>query len=241
MSPSANPTTHTCATSAPLLPVLLPHLVLTNQYIVYESLVARALDMRRAAAAARAPKHLPGAAAAGGGGAPHVLLGAGDIFLLSAAAKVVATLVTYPMLVIKNRLQVRRGVGGVPMLGLGTRGGGWGREQKSHSWLQQLSPTGCVTATHGFSLVICHLPHPSQAINRHTEESMQYQGVWHAIRSMAAAEGLVGFYKGMRVKLLQTVLAAALLMVLKEKIFLATRAALAPAAAAAAARRTAGI
>jgi adenine nucleotide transporter 17 len=85
------------------------------------------------------------------------------------------------------------------------------------------------------------LLHALQAINRHTEEQMQYQGVWHAIRSMAAAEGLAGFYKGMRVKLLQTVLAAALLMVLKEKIFLATRAALAPEAAAAAARRVAGI
>lgn len=36
-------------------------------------------------------------------------------------------------------------------------------------------------------------------------------------------QGLGGFYKGMRVKLLQTVLAAALLMMLKEELFTATR------------------
>jgi adenine nucleotide transporter 17 len=68
-----------------------------------------------------------------------------------------------------------------------------------------------------------------QSINRHTEEQMQYTGVWHAIQTMARSEGLGAFYKGMRVKLLQTVLAAALLMVLKEEIFATTRAVLQPA------------
>lgn len=82
-----------------------------------------------------------------------------------------------------------------------------------------------------------HLPRccrtvAGQAINRHTEEEMQYTGVADAVRRMLADEGLAGFYKGMRVKLLQTVLAAALLMMLKEEIFAAVRRALRPSLAA---------
>jgi adenine nucleotide transporter 17 len=89
----------------------------TIQYILYESLVARALEWQRnsraargqlrhgAGAAAAAPQRHAGAAAAGskGGG---MALGALDIFVLSALAKIGATLVTYPLLVVKNRLQV---------------------------------------------------------------------------------------------------------------------------------------
>lgn len=50
---------------------------------------------------------------------------------------------------------------------------------------------------------------------------MQYTGVFDAVKRMWADEGFAGFYKGMRVKLLQTVLAAALLMMLKEEIYAA--------------------
>jgi adenine nucleotide transporter 17 len=45
---------------------------------------------------------------------------------------------------------------------------------------------------------------------------MRYEGVGDALRRMWASEGLAGFYRGMQVKLAQTVLAAALMMVLKE-------------------------
>ncbi|KIY94754.1 hypothetical protein MNEG_13207 [Monoraphidium neglectum] len=70
-----------------------------------------------------------------------------------------------------------------------------------------------------------------QAVNRHTEEGMRYEGVGDALRRMWASEGLAGFYRGMQVKLAQTVLAAALMMVLKEEIYEWTRALLlAPAA-----------
>jgi len=57
---------------------------------------------------------------------------------------------------------------------------------------------------------------------------MQYTGVLDAVKRMLADEGVAAFYKGMRVKLLQTVLAAALLMMLKEEIFVAVRNALQP-------------
>lgn len=63
--------------------------------------------------------------------------------------------------------------------------------------------------------------HALQSINRHTVEEMQYTGVFDAVKRMWADEGFAGFYKGMRVKLLQTVLAAALLMMLKEEIYAA--------------------
>jgi adenine nucleotide transporter 17 len=62
---------------------------------------------------------------------------------------------------------------------------------------------------------------------------MRYEGVWDALRRMAATEGLPGFYRGMRVKLAQTVLAAALMMSLKEGIYEWTHALMtAPTAAA---------
>ncbi|WIA37555.1 hypothetical protein OEZ86_014462 [Tetradesmus obliquus] len=155
----------------------------TIQYILYESLVARALEWQRSRRAAHAaPRHAAGPAAAAtaaaaavqrhaggaaaGGKAGGMALGALDIFVLSALAKIGATLVTYPLLVVKNRLQ---------------------------------------------------------SINRHTREDMKYTGVLDAVKRMLADEGLGGFYKGMRVKLLQTVLAAALLMMLKEELFTATR------------------
>jgi adenine nucleotide transporter 17 len=54
--------------------------------------------------------------------------------------------------------------------------------------------------------------------------------VWDALKRMAETEGIAGFYRGMRVKLAQTVLAAALMMMLKEEIYAATHALVAPQA-----------
>lgn len=157
---------------------LMPSMVMvvnpTIQYIIYESLVAHALDLRKVSSRqASKPNQqgrqmAAGAAAAAVKGLPLSWL---DIFVLSALAKIGATLVTYPLLVVKNRLQ---------------------------------------------------------AINRHTEAEMQYSGVVDAVKRMLADEGIAGFYKGMRVKLLQTVLAAAILMTLKEEIFMTVRSVLAP-------------
>lgn len=68
--------------------------------MLYEWMLARLRDLRRPAAKAAGRK-------------PHV--GALDIFVLSALAKVGATLCTYPLLVVKSRLQV--GVGVVWVMG----------------------------------------------------------------------------------------------------------------------------
>ncbi|GMH41496.1 hypothetical protein BSKO_09406 [Bryopsis sp. KO-2023] len=86
---------------------------------------------------------------------------AAEIFLASAAAKIGATLVTYPLLLIKNRLQV----------------GG-------HSG----------------------------------DEKFRYEGTIDAARCIFREEGFFGFYKGMGARMLASVLAAALLLMIKEKL-----------------------
>lgn len=47
-----------------------------------------------------------------------------------------------------------------------------------------------------------YLPTCLQAINRHTEAEMQYTGVMDAVKRMLADEGVAGFYKGERWRLL---------------------------------------
>lgn len=91
---------------------LMPSMVMvvnpTIQYIIYESLVAWSLDVknsqRRSRGAAAADKQRSKAPA------KTLALGALEIFVLSALAKIGATLVTYPLLVVKNRLQVCPGL-----------------------------------------------------------------------------------------------------------------------------------
>jgi adenine nucleotide transporter 17 len=70
-----------------LVPSLVMVLNPTIQFVLYERLVARLLALR------------------GGGKGSKNTLGAGDIFLLTAVAKLGSTLVTYPLLLIKSRLQ----------------------------------------------------------------------------------------------------------------------------------------
>ncbi|CAM8958309.1 unnamed protein product [Rhodiola kirilowii] len=87
---------------------------------------------------------------------------AGEIFLIGALAKLGATLVTYPLLVVKSRLQAKQVTGG---------------DKRHH-----------------------------------------YEGTLDAIMKMIRYEGLTGFYKGMSTKIVQSVLAAAVLFMVKEEI-----------------------
>ncbi|KAG2494995.1 hypothetical protein HYH03_006928 [Edaphochlamys debaryana] len=134
---------------------VLPSLVMvanpTLQYILYEWLTGKLLGMRRSAARGKAAARL----------------GPGDVFLLTALAKLGATLVTYPMLLIKSRLQ---------------------------------------------------------AMNSSTAHEARYSGVLDAVAAILRREGLAAFFKGMRLKMVQTVLAAALLMAIKEQVYVSTRA-----------------
>ncbi|XP_009590353.1 peroxisomal nicotinamide adenine dinucleotide carrier-like [Nicotiana tabacum] len=85
-----------------------------------------------------------------------------EIFLLGAVAKLGATVVTYPLLVVKSRLQAKQVIGG----------------DKRH----------------------------------------QYKGTLDAIMKMIRYEGFYGFYKGMGTKIVQSVLAAAVLFMVKEEL-----------------------
>ncbi|XP_004490955.1 peroxisomal nicotinamide adenine dinucleotide carrier [Cicer arietinum] len=90
-----------------------------------------------------------------------------EVFLLGALAKLGATVVTYPLLVVKARLQARQVKNG----------------DKRHN----------------------------------------YEGTWDAIIKMIRYEGLNGFYKGMGTKIVQSVLAAAVLFMVKEELVKQTR------------------
>ncbi|XP_052188990.1 peroxisomal nicotinamide adenine dinucleotide carrier-like [Diospyros lotus] len=84
-----------------------------------------------------------------------------EVFLLGALAKLGATISTYPLLVVKSRLQAKQEIGGNVLL--------------------------------------------------------RYSGTLDAIMKMARYEGLSSFYKGMSTKIVQSVLAASILFMVKEE------------------------
>lgn len=114
------------------------------QFMIYETLVKK-LKKRRA----RSNKVDKGVTAL-------------EIFLLGAVAKLGATVVTYPLLVVKSRLQAKQVTGG---------------DRRHH-----------------------------------------YKGTCDAIRKMIQYEGFAGFYKGMSTKIVQSVLGAAVLFMIKEEL-----------------------
>lgn len=129
----------------------LPALIMvsnpTVQYVIYEWLVARLAEWRRSTAVAS--NKVPGKP------------GAGEFFVMSALAKLGATILTYPILLVKSRLQ---------------------------------------------------------AASKHTHADLQYSGTYDALKRIWHKEGFLGFYDGLRAKIVQSVLAAALLMSIKEEL-----------------------
>ncbi|OVA17657.1 Mitochondrial substrate/solute carrier [Macleaya cordata] len=85
-----------------------------------------------------------------------------EVFLLGAVAKLGATVVTYPLLVVKSRLQAKQVTGG--------------------------------------------------------DKKLHYKGTLDAIMKMIRYEGIYCFYKGMSTKIVQSVLAAAVLFMVKEEL-----------------------
>lgn len=85
-----------------------------------------------------------------------------EVFLLGALAKLGATVVTYPLLVVKARLQAKQAIG--------------------------------------------------------VDKKHQYKGTLDAILKMIRYEGVNGFYRGMSTKIVQSVLAAAVLFMVKEEL-----------------------
>ncbi|XP_043815229.1 peroxisomal nicotinamide adenine dinucleotide carrier isoform X6 [Manihot esculenta] len=84
------------------------------------------------------------------------------VFLLGALAKLGATVSTYPLLVVKSRLQAKQEIGG--------------------------------------------------------NSSLRYSGTLDAVTKMIRYEGVLGFYKGMGTKIVQSVFAASVLFMVKEEL-----------------------
>lgn len=132
---------------------VLPTLIMVSnpsiQFMIYETLLKKLTEKR--AINERGLKHVA----------------ATEVFLLGAIAKLGATVVTYPLLVVKSRLQAKQ------------EGGG--------------------------------------------HASLQYAGTLDAVTKMIRFEGLAGFYKGMNTKIVQSVVAAAVLFMIKEELIKAAR------------------
>eukprot|EP00899_Mesostigma_viride_P018986 jgi/Mesvir1/27089/Mv20774-RA.1 len=155
---------------AGVLPALL---MVTNpaiQFMIYEGLVSAVLKVKtktarrlqRTQAASLLPNGArlkPGASAPSASlPLPNISLSSLEVFVTAAIAKLGATVITYPMLLVKSRLQAKQ------------------------------------------------------------DATRQYAGTMDALVKIARAEGLVGFYRGMGAKIVQSVLAAAILFAIKEKL-----------------------
>lgn len=137
-----------------VVPTLLMVANPTVQYMIYEWLRARLAESKaQGKLKAKSPNYT-----------------AGEVFVMSAIAKLGATVVTYPMQLVKSRLQ----------------------------------------ATGEGSLA-----------------TRKYRGTLDAVQKIFEAEGMPGFYHGFRAKIFQSVLAAALLFVVKEKLTAGVRTAMA--------------
>lgn len=112
-------------------------------------------------------------------------------------AKIGATVVTYPMIVVKSRLQVRH-QGSNPRL-LPTKPAASRLPIAGSCWLSIAAGSLC---SH---LLMLSQPASSQATNEHTAAENRYGGTADAVRRIYAEEGASGFFAGLRDKILQTV------------------------------------
>lgn len=133
-----------------VLPTLIMVCNPAIQFMLYEGMMKKLTEKRRVTS--RGTKHVS----------------ASEVFLLGAIAKLGATVVTYPLLVVKSRLQAKQEIGG--------------------------------------------------------DKSLQYTGTLDAIVKMIRFEGVTGFYKGMSTKIVQSVVAAAILFMIKEELVKGARA-----------------
>jgi solute carrier family 25 (peroxisomal adenine nucleotide transporter), member 17 len=54
---------------------------------------------------------------------------------------------------------------------------------------------------------------------KHVRDAKMYRGILSTVKSILQKEGVLGFFAGLRTKILQSVLAAALMFVLKERLY----------------------
>lgn len=85
-----------------------------------------------------------------------------------------------------------------------------------------LAKLGATVCTYPLLLVKARL----QSAGKHSQLDRQYTGTADAIHRIWKTEGFLGFYSGMRAKIVQSILAAALLMAIKEELTASMRKAL---------------
>jgi adenine nucleotide transporter 17 len=153
------------------------------QYALYEWLLAGARKRKAAGMGVGGGGAAAAAAAARGASRrpqtpPPPKLSAHEVFLLSALAKIGATVVTYPMIVVKSRLQAQ---------GCATGGGGGSGDCDDDDKVRR--------------------------------QPQLYRGTGDAVGRIWREEGVGGFFAGMRAKILQTALNAALMLTAKDYIY----------------------
>ena len=139
-------------------------------------------------------------------------LSTSDVFLLTALAKMGSTLITYPLLLIKSRLQVcalaHTAMLGPAWLKLGGRGKHLGALYcGAGSTLNTANLSAVPTAfCHLFISLLLTFNHLllldvscAQAMNKQTDCDAQYLGVADAVARILRAEGFRGFFKGIQV------------------------------------------
>lgn len=85
-----------------------------------------------------------------------------------------------------------------------------------------LAKLGATVTTYPLLLVKSRLMSTTSA----TEAAMRYRGTWDALRRIYKDDGFLGFYSGLRAKVVQSVLAAAILFAVREKLYNLTQKAL---------------
>ncbi|KAL5983270.1 hypothetical protein ACLOJK_017354 [Asimina triloba] len=140
-----------------------------------------------------------------------------EAFLLGAVAKLGATVVTYPLLVVKSRLQAKQVKGGDKTHHYkGSLESGCGANLSSHgedSGLWEILEAAIFEFSGGL-----HACMPV-AIDVDIQHSiLHFISTVDAITKMIHYEGFKGFYKGMSTKIVQSVLAAAILFMVKEEL-----------------------
>ncbi|KAJ3105541.1 ADP/ATP carrier protein [Phlyctochytrium bullatum] len=190
-----------------------PSLVLTvNPAITYglferlKGLYVERLARRRARMATAAGGDAATVAAAAGA----VVLSTLETFLLGALTKALATVVTYPYIMAKVRLQWRppkaEELDLTPLSSASTTPLTVPSEPASTS-SPQPNPTNAAAASKA---------HATEHRER-LHEMVRYRGTWDVLRKVLATEGVVGLYAGMPAQLLKAVLCQGLLFVSKDE------------------------
>jgi len=130
-------------------------------------------------------------------------LSAYDIFIIAAISKTIATVITYPYIMAKVRLQAN--------------------SHKPKAFNNKLNYSIVKDDGQVNSTKRSNSNHSDQKNEKHSEETgIVYSGSLDVFRHVLATEGFFGIYKGMQAQILKGVLTQAILFMMKEEIMILT-------------------